>query len=156
MRSSAEDASERRQITVERLIAAPPEAIFEVLADPARHPVIDGSGTVKAPTGPVARLGPGVRFGMAMRIGVPYRIQNTVVEFEEGRLLAWRHRGGQRWRYQLEPVDGATLVRETFDYRGALSPLVLELVGFPSRNRRAMQATLERLDKLVTTPVADG
>ncbi len=33
-------------VTVERVIPAPPEAIFEYLIDPSRHHEIDGSGTV--------------------------------------------------------------------------------------------------------------
>ncbi len=135
-----------RAVTVERLIPAPAQRIFDVLADPALHPVIDGSGSLRQPRDDApARLAPGASFGMSMRIGVNYKITNTVVEFEEGRRLAWRHLGRQVWRYELEPVEGGTLVRETFDYTDALSPLALRLVGFPSRNRRAMERTLERL-----------
>jgi uncharacterized protein YndB with AHSA1/START domain len=136
----------RRAVVVERVIAAPAARIFDVLADPAMHPVIDGSGSVRqAREDAPARLGPGARFGMSMRIGLPYRITNTVVEFEEGRRLAWRHLGRQVWRYQLEPVEGGTLVRETFDYTDALSPLALRLLRFPARNRRGMERTLDRL-----------
>ena len=136
-----------RQVVVERLIPASAQRIFDVLADPAQHPVIDGSGTVRATVGEARRLEMGSRFGMDMRIGFPYRIENTVVEFEEGRRIAWRHVGGQRWRYELETVKGGTLVTETFDYREAVSPLGLELAGFPRRNRKAMELTLERLEK---------
>lgn len=135
----------RRSITVERLIPAPPDKIFAILADPQKHPEIDGSGSVKrALTGP-ARLSLGAKFGMSMRLGVPYVIQNTVVEFEEGRRIAWRHFGGHVWRYELEPAGGGTLVRETFDWTRARSPHAVELMGFPKRNRKGMEATLERL-----------
>jgi len=34
-------------VTVEKVIPAPADAIFALLADPARHPDIDGSGSVK-------------------------------------------------------------------------------------------------------------
>ena len=140
-----------RAVTVERLIPAPAQRIFDVLADPAQHPVIDGSGSLRQPRDDApARLAPGASFGMSMRIGVPYTITNTVVEFEEGRRLAWRHLGRQVWRYELEPAEGGTLVRETFDYTDALSPLALRLVRFPSRNRRAMERTLERLEAHVS------
>ena len=107
---------------MERTIPAPAHRLFDLVADPAMHPVIDGSGTVKAVAdGAPDRLAPGARFGMAMRIGRPYRITNTVVEFEEGRLLAWDHLGRARWRYRFEPVDGgrATRVVETWDYSTA-------------------------------------
>lgn len=137
-----------QRIVVERVIPAPPQAIFDVLADPAMHPVIDGSGTVRAPRdGNPTRLDLGSRFGMSMRIGAPYRITNTVVEFEEGRRIAWRHFGGQVWMYDLEPVDGGTKVTETFDYSTARSPLFVRLAGFPRRNRRGMERTLERIER---------
>ena len=88
---------------------------------------------------------------MSMKIGVPYSISNTVVEFEEGRLIAWRHFGRHIWRYRLEPVAGGTTVTEEFDYRKALSPQVLELLQYPTRHRADMEKTLERLAGVVTT-----
>lgn len=139
------------KIVVERFIAAAPERIFDVLADPAQHPVIDGGGTVRAaPVGSPARLSDGTRFGMDMKIGAPYRISNTVVEFEEGRRIAWRHFNGHVWRYLLSPADGGTMVREEWDPAGANNHLALRLLGFPRRNRKAMTGTLVKLDALVT------
>ena len=38
-----------RQISASRVVAASPEAIFAVLASPAGHAAIDGSGTVRKP-----------------------------------------------------------------------------------------------------------
>ena len=137
---------EARRISVTRVVDAPPERVFDVLADPAAHPLIDGSGTVKetkAPSG--TRLALGSRFGMAMKLGVPYAIVNEVVEFEEGRLIAWRHFGGHRWRFELEPVDGGTAVTETFDWSTSRSPIALEVMRVPARNKRSIEATLERL-----------
>ena len=52
----------RDVISVERVIDAPPEAIFDLLADPKRHREIDGSGTVRDPRGTVDRLKLGSRF----------------------------------------------------------------------------------------------
>ena len=47
--------------TVERLISAPTEAIFNVLADPAKHALIDGSGMLQgASEASTARLALGV------------------------------------------------------------------------------------------------
>lgn len=136
-----------------RTIAAPASAIFDLLADPARHAAFDGSGTVRqAPAGAPARLSLGARFGMDMRMGVPYRITNTVVEFEEGRRIAWRHVGGHVWRYVLEPTaDGSSsVVTEEFDWSTARSRAFIRLAGYPARNRRSIEATLARLDALVT------
>jgi uncharacterized protein YndB with AHSA1/START domain len=137
------------RIVVERLIAAAPERIFDVIADPAQHPVIDGGGTVRATEqGNPERLSAGARFGMAMKLGAPYRISNRVVEFEEGRLIAWRHFNGHVWRYVLTPADGGTLVREEWDPTNARHHVVLRLLAFPRRNRAAMTRTLEKLAEL--------
>ena len=150
------DNGQRRAVTVERTIPAPAHRLFDLVADPAMHPVIDGSGTVTAVAdGAPHRLAPGARFGMAMRIGRPYRITNRVVEFEEGRLLAWDHLGRARWRFRFEPLDGgrATRVVETWDYSTAPRwlGLALGLLGFRRRNRRGMERTLQRLEAQVTS-----
>lgn len=143
-----------RQSSVSRVIDAPAEQIFEVLADPAKHPLIDGSGTVRESmsTGP-RRLAAGARFGMRMRLGLPYTILNTVVEFEDGVLIAWRHFFGHRWRWRLRDLgDGRTEVTETFDWSTARFPMGIELFGFPARNLAGMTATLRRLEELLTEP----
>lgn len=82
---------------------------------------------------------------MNMKFGAPYNIENTVVEFEENRLLAWRHFGGHRWRYELEPVEGGTKVTESFDWSTSKSPLILELTQSPKRNAKAIEKTLDLL-----------
>ncbi len=91
-----------------------------------------------------------------MRIGRPYRITNKVVEFDEGRLLAWDHMGRARWRYRFEPVDDGrrTRVTESWDWSPAPWWLALgtAVLGFRGRNRRGMEATLERLEAQVTGP----
>ena len=134
-----------------RVISATPEAIFDLLADPAAHARFDGSGSVQgAQTGAPDRLSLGATFGMDMKIGIPYRIKNTVVEFEEGHLIGWRHMGGHVWRYRLTPVDGGTEVTEEFDWGLSHVPWALKLAGYPEKNRKAMVATLERLEQVVT------
>jgi hypothetical protein len=90
---------------------------------------------------------------MAMRWGVPYRVRNTVVEFEEGRRIAWRHFGHHVWRYELEPVEGGTRITETFDWAPSLSPKALELWGAPQRNLGSIRATLRRLTGIFGEPV---
>jgi uncharacterized protein YndB with AHSA1/START domain len=146
--------------TVERLIASPPEPIFDLLADPSRHRDIDGSGSVREAKGSSERLRLGSRFGMSMKIGLPYSMVNTVVEYEENRRIAWQTRGpgpvgglvgGRIWRYELEPVEGGTLVRESWDLSQespATKPLVRRTAG--AATRRNMAATLERIEELVT------
>lgn len=66
--------------TVERVVHATPEAIFELLATPTRHREIDGSGTVRAARGTSGGMvGLGDRFGMSMKMGIPYAMENTKV-----------------------------------------------------------------------------
>lgn len=139
-----------RVVSAQRRIEAPAEAIFELLADPAAHARFDGSGTVVAARGDnPERLALGARFGMDMKLGLPYKISNEVVEFEEGRRIAWRHFGHHIWRYELEPVEGGTLVTESFDWASSRFPPMYEWVGYPAKHEVNMAQTLERLAELV-------
>jgi uncharacterized protein YndB with AHSA1/START domain len=138
-------------VSESRVIAADPQRLFDIVADPAQHPVIDGSGSVRASQDAApARLAIGTRFGMDMKLGASYKITNKVVEFEEGRLIGWRHFNGHVWRYLFEPVDGGTKVTEQWDARPAKNKLGLLLLGFPARNRKGIHRTLERLDEAAT------
>jgi uncharacterized protein YndB with AHSA1/START domain len=142
--------------SVERLIPVGPEAIFALLADAARHPEIDGSGTVRGAKGSPEPLVLGSKFGMSMRMGVPYSTSNTVIEFEPNARIAWQTHangalgklvGGRIWRYELEPVDGGTLVRETWDisqerHKRAVEPMRPKAIA-------GMTKTLERIEGLV-------
>lgn len=109
------------------------------------HPVIDGSGTVKSSSSHGGKLSMGSQFGMQMRLGLPYRISNTVVEFEEDSRIAWRHFSGHRWRYELEPVGTGTMVSETWDASRLRHKWVLRLLGFTRTTGPNMERTLERL-----------
>jgi uncharacterized protein YndB with AHSA1/START domain len=130
-------------------IDAPPEAVFAIVSAPREHPRIDGSGSVRGTvTGPDRLAAKGDTFGMNMRLfGLPYKIRNKVVEFEPDRVIAWRHFGAHRWRYELEPSSAGTRVTETWDAT-RYDPVgwrVLRRLGFPERNRRGIDATLVRL-----------
>lgn len=140
-----------RVVSATRRIEASPEVIFDLLADPARHHEIDGSGTVQAGHADNPdRLSLGAKFGMDMKMGVPYRITNKVVEFEENRSIAWRHFGHHIWRYELEPDGDATVVTESFDWGSARFPPMYEWVGYPAKHEKSMASTLERLEAVVT------
>jgi hypothetical protein len=146
----------RYLVSRDRFIAAAPDRIFEVLATPALHSEIDGSGTVRGaqPRGP-GRLGPGAKFGMEMNIAVNYRILNTVTEFEEGRRIAWRHFYEHAWRYLLEPATDSsgvpgTLVTEQWDARHVRGKFLLRLAGYLGRHPENIDRTLARLDSYVT------
>lgn len=137
----------------ELFIKAPANLLFDLVADPRQHPHLDGSGTVRsADIEAPERLSLGATFSMGMRMGLPYRMGSTVVEFEEGKRIAWRPSAGQIWRYTFTPTDGGTVVAEEWDARGSRLRLLFVLAGFPSRNRRGMAATLERLREITETP----
>jgi len=138
-------------VTESKLIAAEPQTLFDIVADPAMHVAMDGSGTLQATRGEVpARLSIGTTFGMDMKLGTPYKITNTVIEFVEGKQLAWRHFNGHVWRYTFEAVDGGTLVTEQWDARPARNRIFLRLSGFPARSRKGIIATLQNLNELAT------
>ena len=139
-----------KPISVSRVIPAPAQTIFDLLADPKMHPVIDGGGTVRSPRGDnPERLSLGAKFGMNMKLGAPYPILNTVVEFEDGKRIAWCHPARNIWRYELEPVEGGTKVTETFDPSQARPGVgtFTQLFGFAKRNRAGMEKTLERIEQ---------
>jgi uncharacterized protein YndB with AHSA1/START domain len=147
-------------LSVQRLVPSPPEPIFDLLADPAGHAEIDGGGTVRGARSGGRRLALGDRFGMDMHLGVAYSTRNTVVELEENRRIAWQTTaggpvgsllGGRIWRYELEPVEGGTLVTETWDLsqeRWTSKPVVKATMT--ASTRRNMERTLERIERLVT------
>jgi uncharacterized protein YndB with AHSA1/START domain len=151
------------RISVERVIPAPAERIFELLADPAGHLRIDGSGSVQRARSGSRRLQLGDRFGMDMKMGVGYSTRNVVTELEENRLIAWRTLAGgalshlftgRTWRYELTPVDGGTLVRETWDLSTEKWPSRLPVrVMMGSTTQDNMSRTLERIEEIVTEPV---
>lgn len=151
-------------VSVERVVHAPAAEIFALLADPSRHASFDGSGTVRSSRGSTGPVGLGDRFGMSMKLGVPYAMENEIVEFEVDRRIAWRTTapsvvgrvvGGRVWRYELEPVEGGTLVRETWDLTGesAVSrPVVRRLLT--RKTMKDMAATLDRIEALLGDPAS--
>lgn len=139
-------ADDDRVVRGLRFVSASPQEVFDLLADPTQHPLIDGSGTVRSTHGNTPeRLSLGAKFGMSMKLGMPYRMTNQVVEFDEPNVIAWSHVGGHVWRYRLRAVDGGTEVTEEFDWGPARAPLLLSLIGAPTRNAKAIERTLDRL-----------
>lgn len=105
------------------VIYAPAEKIFAILSNPHRHKEIDGTKTIQENISGPDRLVLGSKFGMKMRLGINYRIQNTVVEYEENSLIGWRHLGRWIWRYELVNIGPQmTQVTETFD--ASRAPLI--------------------------------
>ena len=148
----------RDQVTVQRQIPAPANVIFDLLADPARHVEIDGSGEVRNSRGGSSRLKLGDTFGMDMKQGLPYVIRNVVIEFEEDRLITWQSLAqkpfdkfvtGRTWSYRLEPNEGGTLVSETWDISTEAWPARAGVRRLAGKTRKNMAKTLETIERVV-------
>jgi len=108
-----------RVVSASREIAAEPGPIFELIADPAAQPRWDSNDNLAwAAAGQrVRRVGD--VFTMTLTRGSVR--ENHVVEFDEGRRIAWRpaepgqQPPGHLWRWELEPA-GASRTRVTCTY----------------------------------------
>jgi uncharacterized protein YndB with AHSA1/START domain len=138
-----------RSIHETKFIAAPASTIFDLLSDPRQHALFDGSDSVTSVRRAPKRLALGSTFSMNMKMGLGYVTNNRVVEFEENKRIAWHHFARFVWRYQLDEVEGGTNVTESFHFNQPWNFVIMAL-HFPERNRVAIHATLERLEKVAT------
>jgi uncharacterized protein YndB with AHSA1/START domain len=117
--TSDDDAA--RLVTASREVATSADRIFELIADPAQQPRWDGNDNLaEAPPGQRVRA-VGDVFTMTTTKGKLRA--NHVVEFEEGRRIAWRpaepgkEPPGHLWRWEVEPADPSrTRVTHTYDW----------------------------------------
>ena len=147
-----------RPVSVSRAIGAPAATVFAIVADPNRHPEIDGSGMVRTSRSGPAPLQLGSTFSMGMKaFGFPYEMVNEVTELEADRRIAWRPwarlgdrriAGGVTWRYEIRPTDAGCTVTETYDVTTGQGSQVLALVRYPEKMAKAMTETLDRLAAL--------
>lgn len=137
-----------RVVVASRDIAASPDAVFALIADPEQQPRWDGNDNL-------ASAEPGQRVRavgdvFVMRLTVEGGVrENHVVEFEEGRRIAWmpapvgEPRPGHLWRWELEPRGDGTLVTHTYDWTKLDDPV---------RQRRARSTSaswlMRSLDRL--------
>ena len=116
--------AQARILSASREIKADAGTIFELIADPAVQPSWDGNDNL-GEAAPGQRVhGVGDVFAMTLT-GTSGVRDNRVVEFTEGRLIAWmpgdpgQGPAGHLWRWELEPVDETrTLVTHTYDWTG--------------------------------------
>ena len=140
-----------RVVTASREISAPAAVIFELIADPAQQPRWDGNDNLaEAPGGQRVR---GVGDVFTMNLTVGFVRENHIVEFEEGRLIAWRpsevgkEPPGHLWRWELEPLDdGRTLVTHTYDWSQLTDEQRLPRARATTSDK--LQASIDRLAAL--------
>jgi len=146
-----DDAEASRVVSATRDILAPARVIFELIADPAQQPRWDGNENLsEAPPG--QRVGKvGDVFTMVLSKGAMR--ENHVVEFEEGRRIAWRPAEpgsappGHLWRWELDPTgEAVTTVTHTYDWSQLTDPNRFERARATTAEK--LQASLIRLARL--------
>jgi uncharacterized protein YndB with AHSA1/START domain len=145
-------SDETKVTSASRDVAAPAETVFELIADPAQQPQWDGNDNLAE-----AKAGQRVRavgdvFAMLLTQGEIR--ENHVVEFDEGRLIAWRPAEpgktppGHLWRWQLEPVDAShTRITQTYDWSRLTDEKRLPRARATTADR--LQASMDRLAAIV-------
>jgi uncharacterized protein YndB with AHSA1/START domain len=138
-------------VSASREIAAPADKIFELIADPSQQPRWDGNDNLAEADAGQRVQAAGDVFTMVLTMGVLR--DNHVVEFDEGRLIAWRpsEQGkkppGHLWRWQLEPVDDSrTLVTHTYDWSRLTDKNRLPRARATTADK--LQASIDRLAEL--------
>jgi uncharacterized protein YndB with AHSA1/START domain len=138
-------------VTSHREIAASAERIFELIADPSQQPRWDGNDNLaEAPAGQRVRA-TGEMFTMTLTQGSIR--ENHVVEFEEGRRIAWlpsepgHEPPGHLWRWELDPVDEShTTVTHTYDWSRLTDENRLARARATTADK--LRASLDRLAEL--------
>jgi uncharacterized protein YndB with AHSA1/START domain len=140
-------------VTASREIAAPAEAIFALIAEPAEQPRWDGNDNL-AEAAPRQRVrAVGDVFVMTNRNG---GVRDThVVAFAEGREIAWRpaphgeQPAGHQWGWTLEPLeDGRTLVTHEYDYSGLPASQEARIAKARQMTPEKLMASIDRLAEL--------
>jgi hypothetical protein len=144
--------------SAEIVVAAPPEAVYDLVADVTRTPELSPEVVsvrwLDGASGPAV----GARFEAvnASPSGRRWKNRPVVRVADRGREFAFERTepfaGSIVWRYRFQPVDGGTRVVESYDVErpvARLGWLVIEKV-FQGGNRRetlraGMRTTLERL-----------
>ena len=149
-------------LNVTNTVDAPASAVFAVLADPANHAAIDGTGWVRDALDGELLTREGQLFRIAMyhdnHPDGDYEMANKVIAFQPDRTLAWEpgqagtdgeiEYGGWTWRYDLAPLgDRQTRVSLTYDW-SAVPDALREHIQFPPFPVSHLDNSLANLAKL--------
>lgn len=146
-----------RIVTAQREVAAPADAIFELIADPANQPQWDGNDNLAQAAEGQRVHAVGDVFTMTNTSGLVR--ENHIVEFAEGELIAWKPAEpgkppiGQLWRWELAPLgDGRTRVTHSYDWAAIVGTQREERARWTTPDR--LRASIDRLAELAEH--ADG
>jgi hypothetical protein len=144
------------------IIDASADDVFAVLADPASHAAIDGTGWVQGVVdrAPLTEAGQVFRMAMfhARHPDRNYRTANKVHVLDRPRAIGWftgtedadgrLEFGGWLWRYDLEPLGPSrTEVTLTYDW-SAVPPRIRQYLRFPPFAREHLTNSLDHLAEL--------
>jgi uncharacterized protein YndB with AHSA1/START domain len=140
-----------RVVRATRTVAADPERIFELIADPAQQPRWDGNDNLADSAAGQRVRATGEVFTTTLTMGSVR--ENHVVAFEEGRRIAWmpaepgQEPPGHLWAWELLPIDPRrTLVTHTYDWTGLTDGT--RLARARATTSDWLRASLERLAAL--------
>ena len=156
-------------VTDERVMASiiievSADVVFSMLADPATHSAIDGTGRVRGPVDTLLLGATGQVFRMAMHHedhpDGDYETVNRIRVFERPTAISWEtgydpgdgdlRFGGWFWRYDLAPA-GASRTDVTLSYDWSAVPgSIREYLHFPPFPPTHLDTSLGRLAELAT------
>lgn len=144
-------ADQPRVVSASAVVDAPADAIFELIADPARQVEWDGNDNLGEAAAGQRVHQVGDVFEMVLTTGAVR--ENRIVEFEEGRRIAWlpspqgEQPPGHLWHWDLAPdASGGTLVTHTYDWSGLTDAKRLPKARATSAAK--LQASVDRLARL--------
>ena len=143
-------------VSVERVVAAPPDLVWAMVADLTRMCEWSPENTRCEWIGPNTSPIVGARFRGTNENGKKrWKTVGTIVDAQPGKSFAFVIKAGPfgvaRWEYRFEPTDaGGCKVTETWiDQRGivgrTLGGPASGVTDRPAHNRAGMETTLERL-----------
>jgi uncharacterized protein YndB with AHSA1/START domain len=161
-------SDERKQV-VTGTTDAPPERVFAVLSDPARHTEIDGAGMLRgiaSSSGPVTGVGDSWVMNMNQPNLGDYQMRSEVIAFEPGRRISWAPAihppeavshlvggidfRGYHYGWELVPSPhGGTEITHTYDWSGVKDDRALRF--FPRVTSEQMSETINRLGQAART-----
>jgi hypothetical protein len=149
-------------VSATAIIDASAEVIFAILADPAKHAAIDGTGWVVESLGSQPIAAAGQIFRMTMyhpnHPDGNYEMANRIEVFEPPTAICWKpgydaddgslRFGGWTWRYDLTPAGPSqTEVKLTYDWSAVPMP-TREHIGFPPFPSDHLGSSLAHLAEL--------
>jgi hypothetical protein len=152
-------------MSVTTTIPARADTVFAVLADPANHPAIDGTGWVVKSLDDAVLTASGQVFRMAMyhenHPTGSYEMANLVTVFAPPHTIAWKpgqdvagdgdlKYGGWIWRYDLAEGASGTEVTLSYDW-SAVPAFIREYISFPPFGTEHLTNSLAHLAEVVSS-----